>query len=340
MIRPAMSPRTIVLAAGLAAGLGLAACEEADPVILRLDGESVRRSDFERHLAAVEARAQAPIDLTARPGLLEAFLEERALVIEARRRGLLPAGAIAPEEPRAVARLLADAVRVPGVTEDEIAAYYRAHTADLAVPETVTLRQILVGTLNEARDVKRRLKRDPKAFDTIARSQSRGVESVAGGYMGPFERGQLPPELEAAAFALPEGGASEPVETALGYHVLRVESRQPAREPTQEEARERIRDRLARAKRAEAERAYVAEVLAAREMLYEGLDRLKIPCFRSQANFILFQAGPRSIEVRDKLRDKGVLVRDRSYELAGCVRVTVGTREQVRRFLVALEEIW
>ena len=277
MIRPPMSPRPIAFAVALCAGLGLAACEEKDPVILRLDGESVRRSEFERHLAAVEARAQAPVDPTARPGLLEAFLEERALVIEARRRGQLAAGASAPEEPQAVARLLAEASRVPEATEDEIAAYYRAHTADLAVPETVTLRQILVGTLNEARDVKRRLKRDPKAFDAIARSQSRGVESVAGGYMGPFERGQLPPELEAAAFAQPEGGASEPVETALGYHVLRVESRQPAREPSLEEARERIRDRLARAKRAEAERAYVAEVLARAKVNHEAALRPSRP---------------------------------------------------------------
>ena len=277
MIRPAMPPRTILLAAVIAGALGLAACEEGDPVILELDGEIVRRSDFERHVAAVEERVQGPIDTTARRGQLEAFLEERALVIEARRRGQLAAGASAPEEPQAVARLLAEASRVPEATEDEIAAYYRAHTADLAVPETVTLRQILVGTLNEARDVKRRLKRDPKAFDTIARSQSRGVESVAGGYMGPFERGQLPPELEAAAFALPEGGASEPVETALGYHVLRVESRQPAREPTLEEARERIRDRLARAKRAEAERAYVAEVLARAKVNHEAALRPSRP---------------------------------------------------------------
>ena len=28
-----------------------------------------------------------------------------------------------------------------------------------------------------------------------------------------------------------------------------------------------------------------------------------------------------------------MLVRDRSYEIAGCVRVTVGTRDQMRRFL-------
>jgi peptidyl-prolyl cis-trans isomerase C len=278
MMLPAIMPvRLGVLAAALAAWLGLASCEGKDPVILHLEGESVRRSDFERHLAAVEARAQEPVDPSAREGLLEAFLEERALVIEARRRGLLHAAAPAPEEPLAVARLLAEAVRVPEATEDEIAAYYNAHLADLAEPETVTLRQVLVGTLNEARDVKRRLWRDPKAFDAIARSQSKGIESAAGGYMGRFERGQLPPELEAAAFAQPEGGASEPVETALGYHVLRVESRQQAREPSLEEARERIRDRLARVKREKAERAFVAEVLARAKVNHEAALRPSRP---------------------------------------------------------------
>jgi len=87
-------------------------------------------------------------------------------------------------------------------------------------------------------------------------------------------------------------------------------------------------------------RAFVEEVLAAREDVYRGLSRLGIPYFRSQANFVLFRAGDRAIEIRDKLREKGVLVRDRSYELPGCVRVTVGTREQVRRFLEELERIW
>ncbi len=86
--------------------------------------------------------------------------------------------------------------------------------------------------------------------------------------------------------------------------------------------------------------SYVSEILAAREMLYAGFEEMGIPFFRSQANFVLFQAGARAIEIRDKLRDRGVLVRDRSYELAGCVRVTVGTRGQTERFLAALKEIW
>ncbi len=85
---------------------------------------------------------------------------------------------------------------------------------------------------------------------------------------------------------------------------------------------------------------YALEVLAARELLYVGLERLKIPYIRSQANFVLFQAGERAVPIRDELRTRGVLVRDRSYELPGFVRVTVGTRDQMQRFLDELEQIW
>ncbi|MFL6463968.1 MAG: histidinol-phosphate transaminase [Bryobacteraceae bacterium] len=85
---------------------------------------------------------------------------------------------------------------------------------------------------------------------------------------------------------------------------------------------------------------YVLEVLTARELLYVGFERLKISYIKSQANFVLFQAGDRALAIRDELRNRGILVRDRSYELPGYVRVTVGTRDQVQRFLDELEQIW
>ncbi|HYI93959.1 MAG TPA: histidinol-phosphate transaminase [Bryobacteraceae bacterium] len=85
---------------------------------------------------------------------------------------------------------------------------------------------------------------------------------------------------------------------------------------------------------------YVTEVLAARELVFVGLEKLGIPYYDSDGNFVLMRIGNRAVEVRDKLRDAGVLVRDRSYEIAGCVRVTVGTRDQMRRFLGELERVW
>ncbi|HTB15534.1 MAG TPA: histidinol-phosphate transaminase [Bryobacteraceae bacterium] len=86
--------------------------------------------------------------------------------------------------------------------------------------------------------------------------------------------------------------------------------------------------------------AYVDEVLAARALAYEGLHKLGIKTFPSEANFILFQAGDRAIPIRDALRERGILVRDRSYEIPGCVRVTIGTRVQIERFLEELGKLW
>lgn len=85
---------------------------------------------------------------------------------------------------------------------------------------------------------------------------------------------------------------------------------------------------------------YVAEVLAARELLCVGLEKLGVSYVPSSANFVLGHFGKRAVEVRDALRDQAILVRDRSYEAPGCVRITVGTREQTRRLLAELEKIW
>ena len=85
---------------------------------------------------------------------------------------------------------------------------------------------------------------------------------------------------------------------------------------------------------------YVTEALAAREMLEVGLEKLGIEHVPGSANFVLGYFGDRAIEVRDALRDRAILVRDRSYEIPGGVRITVGTREQTRRVLAELEKIW
>jgi histidinol-phosphate aminotransferase len=87
-------------------------------------------------------------------------------------------------------------------------------------------------------------------------------------------------------------------------------------------------------------REYVCEALAARDLMYTGLKDLGIRTYPSQANFILFEAGGRAIEIRDELRRRKVLVRDRSYEVPGAVRVTAGTRAQAQKFLEELRAIW
>lgn len=85
---------------------------------------------------------------------------------------------------------------------------------------------------------------------------------------------------------------------------------------------------------------YAREAVEARELLYAGFAKRGVKYYPSQANFVLFDTGRRAIEIRDALRERGVLVRDRSYELAGTVRVTAGTAAQVERFFSAFDEVW
>jgi len=84
-------------------------------------------------------------------------------------------------------------------------------------------------------------------------------------------------------------------------------------------------------------RNYVEEVLAARELLYAGLTKLNIRFYRSEGNFILIQFGERAASARAALRAAGILVRDRSHEIPGALRVTVGTRDQTGTLLCELE---
>ncbi len=86
---------------------------------------------------------------------------------------------------------------------------------------------------------------------------------------------------------------------------------------------------------------YVAEVLAARVEFTAALDRLGVRYWPSQANFVLAFIGPQHAEFCRAMRERGVLVRDRSADPGcdGCVRITIGTREHTAKGAAAMAEV-
>jgi histidinol-phosphate aminotransferase len=89
-------------------------------------------------------------------------------------------------------------------------------------------------------------------------------------------------------------------------------------------------------------RERVARIVAARDDLVDGLRGLPVEVWPSDANFVLFR--PRVTDgaaVWAGLLERSVLVRDISSwpGLEGCLRVTVGTPEECRRFLAALADV-
>jgi histidinol-phosphate aminotransferase len=85
---------------------------------------------------------------------------------------------------------------------------------------------------------------------------------------------------------------------------------------------------------------YVGEVVAARTEFEAALDAAGVRRWPSRANFILVEIGPRHAEFVRLMREAGVLVRDRSAD-PGCdgrVRITIGTREQMGKAILALNQ--
>ena len=87
--------------------------------------------------------------------------------------------------------------------------------------------------------------------------------------------------------------------------------------------------------------SYVAEILQGRARLESALIRLGIRYWPSQANFLLLYIGERHRDFVAAMRQRGILVRDRSADPGcdGCVRITIGTTEQMDRLLPTLEEV-
>ena len=86
----------------------------------------------------------------------------------------------------------------------------------------------------------------------------------------------------------------------------------------------------------------MSRLVEERGLLTAALGELPCDVWPSAANFVLFR--PTTVdgaEVWQQLVDRSVLVRDCSSwpRLDGCLRVTIGTRDEDDRFLTALTEV-
>jgi histidinol-phosphate aminotransferase len=84
---------------------------------------------------------------------------------------------------------------------------------------------------------------------------------------------------------------------------------------------------------------YVAEVKNARRELAQALTECGLEHWPSEANFILTRIGSEHGAFVKTMRTRGILTRDRSADPGcdGLVRITVGTREQMRQAKTAME---
>jgi len=88
----------------------------------------------------------------------------------------------------------------------------------------VALSQILVVDLTDALRIAQALREENTSFCTLALEHSKGKQSKeSGGFVGVRFLAELLPELAQAITEAKEGEVIGPIQTKLGYHILRIE---------------------------------------------------------------------------------------------------------------------
>jgi len=138
------------------------------------------------------------------------------------------------------------------VTEPEISKYYDDHQKDIAQPESAEVSHILIRSASgdpEEKKAQARVRgeealariRKGDDFATVAMEVSEDKNSAArGGSLGEVRKGRTVSAFDDAAFKLQPGQMSDLVESAFGYHIIKVTGRKPARTPTLTETHDRI----------------------------------------------------------------------------------------------------
>lgn len=93
--------------------------------------------------------------------------------------------------------------------------------AESCAVTSVKASHILVDTKAEADSIKSKID-NGASFESMAAKYSKCPSGKSGGDLGYFEKGQMVPAFEDAAFALPVGKVSCPVKTQFGWHLIKV----------------------------------------------------------------------------------------------------------------------
>ena len=139
----------------------------------------------------------------------------------------------------------------PGETEAK--QYYQENPRDFTLPQAVRVQHILVekgagadrkAALARAQKILARIKKGAEPFATIARKTSDGPEKAQGGDMGYVVKGALRgTELEPLGktiFNLRPGETGGPVETGIGFHIVKALDKRPETVMPFEAVRERL----------------------------------------------------------------------------------------------------
>lgn len=142
------------------------------------------------------------------------------------------------------------------VNDAEARAEYERDKAAYTRLASLRLHEIVVADEAQAKELAARA-RAGEDFAALARAHSTAGSREAGGDLGVLHRGDMNAAVEKAAFALPEGGVSDPIPTEGGYRILRASEKKEGSVAAFEEVKADIIKRLSQDRATKAYDAYV-----------------------------------------------------------------------------------
>ncbi|HUN45552.1 MAG TPA: peptidylprolyl isomerase [Stellaceae bacterium] len=228
-----------------------AAPAQGDPVVARVNGSELHRSDVVAARQMLPPQVQQMPFEQVYPLLLDRMVTEMVVAQAGRKQKL----ADDPEVKKKMAQIQDQVIEEAylnrylksTLTEDKIKARYAQFAKEQKPQEQVNARHILVKTEDEAKAVIAELKKGGD-FAALAKQKSSDPGSKDnGGDLGWFGKDEMVPEFADAAFKLQKGQYTDtPVKTQFGYHIIKVEDRRTAPPPTLEEARPQLVAQLQR----------------------------------------------------------------------------------------------
>jgi len=235
-----------------------------DPVVAQNSSIKITRAEFEAELQRIPAEMRSElIASNKRVGdLLRQMLLRKTLAGQAKREKLdadpVNAARVSNEADRVLAQL-----RITQIDEAASAEFEAKHASQVArarelyladrdryrAPEEISASHILFDTKKHSNDEARKLAADARArvlagadFNVVAKEISEDPSAEQNsGRLGWFTRERMDAAFSRAAFALKQpGDVSEPVQSAFGWHVIRLDDRRAARVRPFEEVQDEI----------------------------------------------------------------------------------------------------
>jgi len=244
-----MKKSSRALATGLACALAVAApailvaSPSAAKVLATVNGKNITDEDLKIATEDLGASLPPQLDGKAREAYLLDFLIDGELVAQKAQADKLDQTSdfskkLAYYREKLLMETLLSQVAKTALTDAAIKATYD-EAAKAQKPETeVHARHILVPTDADAQAALKRVK-GGEDFAKVAKEVSKDPGSE-GGDLGWFTKDRMVPEFADAAFKLEPGQISEPVKSAFGWHIIKVEGKRQKTFPPFDEVKEQV----------------------------------------------------------------------------------------------------